>query len=288
MPIYQVVKDPFHVQDENGDIVGYQKDKGPTMVFTPRYSTDASGNVTGMVGPGGTAAPIAVTLKQTAVPVILAPNGTVATNGTITLGTALPTTYANAWVRLPAGAVSGGSAGLYYATFSSTTVGVITTTFADAATAFSPYIPSSTVVAVGSNSAYTQTTGAEVTLFNVTVPGGMLGANGSLRYTGVGSHPNNANAKSYRAKLSSAIIFNTSPTTTLTAYFERMVHNRGTASSQVIPSTGLLGTGTASAAGPTYSAVDTSVDQAFIFTAQLAVATDYLVLEAFTVEVLPA
>ena len=64
-------------------------------------------------------------VARSAIPVILAPNGTIATNGTVTLGTALPLVYASAWVRFPAGAVVGGLAGLYFVKFSSTTVGQV-------------------------------------------------------------------------------------------------------------------------------------------------------------------
>ena len=60
MATYQTVQNPYHVQDENGDIVGYQKDPGNTLVYTPRYKTDSSGNVTGLVGPSGGVIPFAV------------------------------------------------------------------------------------------------------------------------------------------------------------------------------------------------------------------------------------
>lgn len=52
-PTKTVVTDPRHVQDENGDIIGYQKDPYNTLVYTPRYVTDSAGNPVGIVGPGG-------------------------------------------------------------------------------------------------------------------------------------------------------------------------------------------------------------------------------------------
>lgn len=48
-----VVTNPFHVQNQNGDVVGYQKDGSNTVVYTPRLTT-TSGVVSGpMVGPDG-------------------------------------------------------------------------------------------------------------------------------------------------------------------------------------------------------------------------------------------
>lgn len=228
-----------------------------------------------------------VVLAQAAVPVILAPNGTVATNGTITLGTALPTTYANAWVYLPAGAVSGGLAGLYFATFSSTTVGVITTTYKSLAAAFTPYIATGTVVATGSNSAYTQTTATDITLANITVPGGLMGANGMLRPMAAYASLNNANSKPVKLYLGGTNFGGSSlsMTSLAGAQFVRTVQNRGSQASQVC-----LGSSAASnfmGVSPTYLSIDTSVNKALTFTAQLTTATDYIVLEGFTVEVLP-
>ena len=78
-----------------------------------------------------------IILAQSAVPLGLLPSGTVAADGTITLATALPTTYSGGmWGRLPAGAVVGGAAGLYWIVFSSTAVGAVKTSFADPAAPF--------------------------------------------------------------------------------------------------------------------------------------------------------
>ncbi|CAB4124425.1 hypothetical protein UFOVP61_1 [uncultured Caudovirales phage] len=225
-----------------------------------------------------------LTLSQSAIPVILAPNGTVATNGTITLGTALPAIYANAWVRLPAGAVVGGAAGLYYATFSSTTVGVITTTFADAATAFTPYIPASTIVATGSNSAYTQTTAADITLANITVPGGLMGANGATRARAIYSGTNNANSKLLATKIGAASIAGGfALTSNIASNTDVKLANRG-----LSLQFGSLGSSVGSTPYLTYHAINTAVDSQMSFTAQVAIATDCIVLECYTIEVLPA
>ena len=233
--------------------------------------------------PLGINLPLAQVLSQSAIPVILAPNGTVATNGTITLGTALPVVYANAWVRLPAGAVVGGAAGLYYATFSSTTVGIITTSFADPANAFVPYIPAITVVAVGSNAAYTQTTAADITLANITVPGGLMGANGALRFQTYGTQNNTANAKTLSVKFVGVTLVGSSGISNGSVSIDGRTKNRS-ASSQISHEV----RGAIAGLTPIYSTINTSVDQSFTVTAQIVTATDYMALDDFTLEVLPA
>ena len=267
---------PFLYDDITGEVVGY---------IDPLNKERQLGGAGFAPGQSSARPMLPMTLSQAAVPVILAPNGTVATNGTITLGTALPTIYANAWVRLPAGAVVGGLAGLYYATFSSTTVGVITTTFVDAASAFTPYIPASTVVAVGSNSAYTQTTAADITLCNVTVPGGLMGANGAFRARVAYSAINNANQKLINTKLAASLLAGGFGITSgAVSNTDVKAANRGSQSAQL--------SSIASTAGVTaygaYSTVNTAIDQPLTFTGQIATATDFIVLEGYSVEVLPA
>ena len=233
--------------------------------------------------PLGINLPLPQVLSQSAIPVILAPNGTVATNGTITLGTALPAIYANAWVRLPAGAVVGGAAGLYYATFSSATVGVITTTFSDASTAFTPYIQASTIVAVGSNAAYTQATAADITLANITVPGGLMGANGTVRSNAFGTTPSTAASKTVGLKFGGVLTGFATSTSSGGVSFDNRVKNRGVASQFYHESRGF-----AQNLQNGYLAINTAADQQVSFTGNIATATDYIVLEGYTIEVLPA
>lgn len=261
------------------------------VVDVNMFSTNATTGAVTLVGPGGATVAIAYVIAQTAVPVILAPNGTVATNGTITLGTALPTIYAKAWVYLPAGAVVAGLAGLYYATFSSTTVGVITTTYTSTASAFTPYIPTGTAVATGSNAAYTQTTAADITLANITVPGGMMGANGALRIWMQDARNGTANSKISKSILGGGInsiqFLSSASASTVSVGDVHVLRNRGVANAQTVFTPGWAGGGGTSSAVGAYYAIDTSTDKALTFTGQLAVATDYIVLEGFTVEVLP-
>lgn len=109
----------------------------------------------------------------------VAPSGTVAADGTITLGTALPAVFASGvYLWLPAGAISGGSAGWYFATMSSTTVG--------------------TIAGVGSGSAYTGAT-SEVTALTVDVPTPAKGGASILRLSHLCS--SNTNAKTARFRI---------------------------------------------------------------------------------------
>lgn len=224
---------------------------------------------------------------KTAVPVILAPNGTVATNGTITLGTALPLIYAAAWVRLPAGAVVGGLAGLYYVVFSSTTVGQVYAKFADPASAFVPYVPTGTLVAaVGSNAAFTQATGADVTLANVVLGADAMGKNGSVVVSALQSNNNTAGIKLLKGKFGGAEFLSASVTTSLAMETVKKVSNRGSAAVQVVHANHIIGA--VSTVAPTQLTVNTAAAVSVTLTGQLAVATDLLVIEQFSVEVMPS
>lgn len=230
---------------------------------------------------------------QSAIPIIFAPNGTVDAAGVITLGTALALTYANAWVYLPAGAIVGGAAGLYYCTFSSTTVGAVKTNYVNpTTTAFTPFIPSNPVAAVGSGSGYTQTTGSNLAIVNVPIPGKLMGPNGKLKVMQRWSYPNNANNKIVRNALNGTTFAAATLTTTTVLWGQSIIENRGAENSQVFGTIGSV-TNFSTAAGSTstgtltQSTVDTTVAQALTLLANLATATDFLILESFVVEVVP-
>lgn len=235
--------------------------------------------------PPGSIAPVARVLGQTGIPCVIANTGTVATNGAITLGTALPLTYPQVWLYLPAGAVVGGSAGWYYAVMSSTTVGQVYTPYV--ATMTRPYVPpaSALVAAVGSNSSYTGATGADIQMGAATVPAGQLGTTGSLRYHGFFSHNSTAGNKIERIKFGSGTVVSLTATTTTGLTLSKKLQNRA-AASQVIHAT--PETGAAVSVAPTLLSVDTTADVVASFTGQLAVATDVCVLECWSVELLPS
>lgn len=222
---------------------------------------------------------------RSAIPVILAPSGTVATAGVVTLGTALPLTYTAAWVRLPADAVVGGLAGLYFVVFSSTTVGQVYTNFVDTANAFTPYVPATLVAAVGSNAAYTQVT-TDIALVNVTVPAASMGADGSLITTVLASNNGTAGIKTISAKLGTSVFMSAAITTSVSLETQKRVTNRGRVDSQLVTASGDFGI--VSAVAPTQLGVNTAGATSVSIIGNIAVATDYLVLESFIVELQPS
>ena len=252
------------------------------------YALDSSGNVTGLVGPSGVLAsiPFIPNGGQAAIPVILPSSGTI-TNGVLSALTALPTAYGGAWMYFPAGASLPSGAGLYWVSSVTTTGGNITTTFANASAAFTPYIPASPVLITSGGAAYTQTTGADITLANITVAGGVMGANGALRTSKLCSHNNSAGSKFHREAFSSSNIHSFTASTSVSFRWDLLVRNAGSQAVNIGPST--ISVGTSGVVGTNLSRlnIDTSQAQQYTFTCQLAVATDYIVLEGFTVEVLP-
>lgn len=223
-------------------------------------------------------------IAASAIPFIIAPTGTMANNGAITLGTALPTTYANAYVFLPASAISAGSAAAwYFAQFSSATLGTV---FNNTYVSGTPAIPAPVGFVTTGPGAYT----GIITLQNavaINIPGNSMGPNGTIRYSFTMTVPNNANSKTVIAAYSSFAPSNTVTTTTATASVVRSFSNRGVTNSQVNDGgQGLLGPGLGGGP-PQFAAIDSTQTQVFLLEAQLAVATDYIVLEKFLIEVIP-
>lgn len=223
-------------------------------------------------------------LEQSGVPAIIVPNGTIATSGVVTLGTALPLIYPAAWCYFPAGAVVGGLVGWYYVAFSSTTVGQVYTNFIATLSGQIALPASALTAAVGSNGAYTQATTA-VTMSAAVVPANTMGAGGAVHYNALFSYNNTAGAKTAGVSFGGSSVFTSANTTTVAVNVSKRVQNRAT-NQQVIQAA--VESGTASATAPTLLAIDTTADVTCAFTGQIAVATDYLVLESSVIEVIPA
>jgi hypothetical protein len=167
---------------------------------------------------------------------------------------------------------------------SSTTQGQVYTAYVDVSSEFIPYIPDGLVNAVGSNVAYAQATGADVTLVNVTLPGGALGTRGALRVEADRSHPNNGNNKIFKVKVGEVSINSTTNTTIVADSRPTTLRNAG---SQALNfSSGFVGLSPAGSTDPYLRLTsDTSAVSSVSITAQLAVATDYIVIanESFLV-----
>jgi len=213
---------------------------------------------------------------SSAIPVGIGSSGTVAANGALTLTTALTIVYPNIFLFFPAGAVYANSpAGFYLCQMTSTTLGTIFNNLYTTGPATVPAVLNS-IVAAGPG-AYTQILTAQAAL-SFTLPGGIIGNNGSLTYDAQWSYANNGNTKTFAITWPGGNIFGSTATTTASLLVSRSIYNRGP-SSQVTGGNGQLGPGAAAGTVQQFSA-DTSVGVLTTVTVQLAVATDFIVLEA--------
>jgi hypothetical protein len=225
-------------------------------------------------------------LAQSAIPVGIAQSGTVATNGTITFTNALPAAYAGIWLYFPATAMADGLAGFRWCTSvaASTTNFQVTTAYLAAMSI--PAIPTGYSNGVGSNSAYTGST-AEITLSNVTVPGGMMGPNGRLRIRRKGTANNTAGAKISGTRFGGTQFFSAGMANYLSYTHDVEIFNAGVTNVQVGSPTNVGVDWNVSTQPYSRSAIDTSIAQTIALNYQLATATDYAISEAFSIEVLP-
>lgn len=224
-----------------------------------------------------------------AIPFIMAPTGTMANNGAITLGTALgsATAFGNCYLYLPASAISAGSAaGWYFAQMSSATVGTV---FNNVYSSGIPTIPASPVAfATTGPGAYTGVTGAQVAV-SLTIPGGTMGPNGRLRISAIFTNNNTAGTKNSIAQIGPgpATIFNAQQTTNVSISHSHEFCNRGAQNVNVAQPTALIGPGSTGGA-IVYQTVDTSVAVTFSFAMNDNTATDWQVLESWMIEVFQA
>jgi hypothetical protein len=125
----------------------------------------------------------------------------------------------------------------------------------------------------------------EHTFASVVVPAGILGLNGILEVDAVFSYTNNSNTKSFKFRYGGGAFFASSATATASAGFLKQLQNRGVTNSQVGASASSQTYGT-SASAPYTSAIDTTVTTSVDITGQLAVGTDAMTLERYTVRVI--
>lgn len=246
----------------------------------------SSVNVVEHGGPAGASASstTAYALINVNVNVGVPSSGTIATNGTVTLTTALNTTYSNGvWLWFPAGAVSGGSAGLYWTVMSSTTVGQVYTNYVDpAATVFTPYVPTSIIAATGSNAAYTQTTASALRIINIVIKAGTLKSNSRLTVYPTIAQRNSAATKAFVYALNGATIASVSNTTVVSDLRPIVVTNVGALNRQVTSS--FIGFATSGTALPLYTTIDTSVDTALTITVNMSAATEFAIFNLLYAE----
>ncbi|MGH6822409.1 MAG: hypothetical protein ACREC4_02785 [Methylocella sp.] len=228
------------------------------------------------------------TLAASAIPMILPSSGSIANNGALTGLTALATTYANCYMYFPVNAIATGvAAGLYYVIMSSTTAGTI---YNNTYTSGLPVIPPSPTAFVTTGpGAYTQTTGTDITLISFSVLANLMGLNGLLNIGEMWSVTGNTDTKTLKVSFGSSALKATTMNTVSLAS-ERgvsIIRNSGLANSQISwVTSSASGFGT-SASYPTTPAEDTTANVNAVFAGNIAaVATNYIVLNAWSIELL--
>jgi hypothetical protein len=216
-------------------------------------------------------------IEQSALPMILVSSGTMGNNGALSGVSAVQSIFAHAYVYLPANAiVSGSAAGLYYAVFSSTTAATV---YNNTYTSGTPAIPASpTAFATTGPGAFTQSTG-EITLLSVTVPGNTMGLNGQLRVgTTFAYGPSSGNTKTLRVKFGGITYRSFTPSNTTYLDSISNIANSDVTNLQIGSPSGQVSLNTAATANAIFGGTDTTADQTFAVTAQLASAAETITL----------
>lgn len=226
-------------------------------------------------------------LAQSGIPFVFTSSGTMGDNGALSGITALPTTYSTAaYLYFPANAiVAGSAAGWYFTIMSSTTAGTVYNNMYTSGMPTIPEVPTPFVTT--GPGAYTQTTGSEINGPTITVKGGIIGPNGSLRVQNDWSSTVNANAKTCNTKLDGTSIHGVGLTSVAVFHEFFSMKNRGVQNKQISTRSNTSIGGSSGTTTPVYTTIDTTVDTTLIRTFNSAVATDNIILEGFTISAFP-
>jgi len=246
-----------------------------------RGAVDADDNFVGLTGNVG----VGITKNSSAIAMLIPSSGSIADNGALTLTTSIPLSGGYSWgcyMYFPANAVySGSTAGFWYVVMSSNAAGTI---YADRYTSGSPTIPTSpTAIAATGPGAYTQSTSA-IDMVTYTITANSMGKNGRLIVQPCWIFPNNANNKTISTTFGASNIYAKTRTTSTQETPLIDVRNRGVATRQFSAWANSGGPATASTSGVVNTAIDTTADANCYIRGQLAVATDYIILESHSVE----
>lgn len=217
------------------------------------------------------------------IPVIQAPTGTMGNNGAITLGTALPTTYANCYIVLPAGAIAAGVPAAeesFFCQMSSTTVGTVfnNTQAANTNSVGEPTIPASpTAFATTGPGAFTGVVTSRA-LVTINIPAGAMGTKGELDYWGDHQAISAATNKTVSVILGGSNALSVTQTTVTNINYMGRIKNRGSASSQ--RDSHLFSTsGATTTQSAAYLTINTANATTLVFQFQKVTATEYAVFE---------
>lgn len=223
-------------------------------------------------------------VSKSGIPYISLPTGSMANNGAITLGTALPIIYLNGfWGALPAGAIAAGipaAETIYWVVMSSTTVGTV---FNSIYTTGMPGPGVQTAFVTTGPGAYTGTT-TENGYF-LPIAANSLGNNGAWRLEEKALNNNSGGTKTINVRYSGiggtqiATFGNT--TNTDSVVMARATNLNGTARQESYASV-ILG-GSTAMAGQRLS-VNTTAGTTVAMTVQKGTATDYIIIPSFVFE----
>lgn len=232
------------------------------------------------------------------------PNCTVTITGTLTttsfannawqLTSLMQSTYGpggvstGIWLRFPTGALYSGSvAGSYWTVMATQAVGIVYNNRLTLPGSLTPPASPTAISAAGPG-AYTGGAGSLASVAGVTIPAGLMGINGAVRLTATlsATSPATSGTKNFTVVHGGSSTNTMTLTTFTTAQECCYTQNRGTAITQVSQRSNLIGFG-GSASGTTINSnIDTSQAQPFLLQIQCSTATDYGILEGYTVEVL--
>ena len=213
---------------------------------------------------------------QSGVPTALQSSGTVGANGVLSGITALPATYSGGiYLYFPAGRLYAGSlAGSYPAIMSSTTAGTV---YNNMYSGGKLTIPASlTPIVDAGPGAYTQSTAVDISLVYGTSTGNSMGPNGTVWLYPIWHYPSSANVKTLKMLFGGTAVIAIGNTTSTYAAPLVRVWNKGVTNQQSASDFG--GLSNSSTATISHLTKDTTADQAILITAQLAVATEYVIL----------
>ena len=256
---------------------------------------DASGNITAGTYNGVTIGPATkYNLAQWGVPFILTPSGTFSSNGALTVGTTLPTTFTGGfWGYYPQGAINttvsapGYAAGWYWTVCAGPTT---CTAYNSVYTSGIPTAGTTTAFSGVTGVAYTQTISSYIPGPTISMPAGSMGPNGAL-FVDLTNSRNTGGAGSVLMQLVLNLTVQATSNILTTNYWgggmHRVIRNMGVNNQQVQYAFGgaLNSDSTASSNGPSFSTVATGSTQPVIIQMQLQTATDFEILFGGTIEV---
>jgi hypothetical protein len=234
----------------------------------------------------GVSNPAPQLLFVNAIPSGIAPTGSVAANGALSLGTNLDTTYSGGiWLMLPAGAAYAASpAGLYWCVMSGVAAGTIYNNVYTSPGPLTPPVTPTPIVAAGPG-AFTGVT-TLTTLVGVTIPGGSMGPNGYVRISGSVACNNSATSKAFGTIYAGGAGIQGSNTTNVGGYVPPLVRVQNRGSTQIQVECGTFYGSNASSTSPIPRAVNTTQDQTLSAYATVGgTGTDWVIWSQFNVEV---